>query len=333
MLRRAHAIIACPNAASGRTSLLSSAASLGWDGHCSRSLPSKSARPRALRNCLYAFSLLPFLKLQIVFTPPLSILDRLNAPSQSCFISLVYMYRIANTSKRSPRGELHTEILQGIQKYRQGDERRLDARFAHIRSCSIREIVDSHDVEVLQWVFDNKEWNTYKILEMVEYFCRQDLIDWIITNDPAFDWDELRVAPLMTRTGRKKLLDSEIDRYPSESALVDAAAQGQLDLVKEIESAFSVFAVKKAAAAGRVDTLRLLLHTEWGVFKSLLVTAMERAAVNGRVNVMEYLYAQYCHDESFGYMENVLKLAALAGQFDAVTFLLRHDPSPIKVSM
>ncbi|KAG6953162.1 hypothetical protein JG687_00012546 [Phytophthora cactorum] len=175
---------------------------------------------------------------------------------------------------------------------------------------------------------------------MVEYFCRQDLIDWIITNDPAFDWDELRVAPLMTRTGRKKLLDSEIDRYPSESALVDAAAQGQLDLVKEIESAFSVyevkvamFAVKKAAAAGRVDTLRLLLHTEWGVFKSLLVTAMERAAVNGRVNVMEYLYAQYCHDESFGYMENVLKLAALAGQFDAVTFLLRHDPSPIKVSM
>ncbi|KAG3219886.1 hypothetical protein PC129_g9325 [Phytophthora cactorum] len=279
-------------------------------------------------------------KLQIVFTPPLSILDRLNAPSQSCFISLVYMYRIANTSKRSPRGELHTEILQGIQKYRQGDERRLDARFAQIRSCSIREIVDSHDVEVLQWVFDNKEWNTYKILEMVEYFCRQDLIDWIITNDPAFDWDELRVAPLMTRTGRKKLLDSEIDRYPSESALVDAAAQGQLDLVKEIESAFSVyevkvamFAVKKAAAAGRVDTLRLLLHTEWGVFKSLLVTAMERAAVNGRVNVMEYLYAQYCHDESFGYMENVLKLAALAGQFDAVTFLLRHDPSPIKVSM
>ncbi|KAG3138308.1 hypothetical protein PI124_g9364 [Phytophthora idaei] len=201
-----------------------------------------------------------------------------------------------------------------------------------LHTCSIREIVDSHDVEVLQWVFDNKEWNTCKILEMGEYFCRQDLIDWIITNDPAFDWDELRVAPLMTRTGRKKpLLDSEIDRYPSESALVDAAAQGQLDLVKEIQSAFSVFAVKKAAAAGRVDTLRLLLRTEWGVFKSLLVTAMERAAVNGRVNVMEYLYAQYCRDESFGYMENVLKLAALACQSDAVTFLLRHDPSPIKV--
>ncbi|ETI44544.1 hypothetical protein F443_10759 [Phytophthora nicotianae P1569] len=261
------------------------------------------------------------------------------------------------------------KLPEGIGKAIKEGWMRVLRKFGTTRSCSMLRIGEAHNVEVLKWVFDNKEWKTYEVMEAAECYGRQDLINWIITNDPAFDWGELRAAPLMTRRGRQKTLDSETKWYPSESVLVNAASQGQFDLVRKIQSKSSVYdvkvamaeaatnghcevlefllteheaynrrlAVQKAAANGRLDALILLLRTEWEVCKSLLVTAMEISAESGQVHVMEYLHSQYCRDEDlqcvkhFIYTDNLLVKAASAGQSDSVAFLLRHDPCKLSI--